>query len=124
MRCCEHPILTAQPPMAGYARAVAVFAACAVSELAVEPLWLLTQICMMPRLKVRWPRACLTPKVVVDSAALLARCLAVVASVQLFPGLGGFCLAQAMQSIVMVTLFYEFMRRRTLEGFHMHVLLE
>lgn len=80
-----------------YAEAVAVYAASAVIELFVEPLWILGQIFEWIRLKV-----------VAEGAALAARCAVTIALLFLQPQLGLriFSIAQLAHSGVLLAVYF------------------
>jgi oligosaccharide translocation protein RFT1 len=89
--------LLVAPDLAHYPAAIYVYAACAVLELLVEPLWVAAQITLQVKLKV-----------VAEGAALAVRCLVTLALVVLWPALGllAFCTAQLAYSATIVAVYY------------------
>lgn len=87
----------APPALPHYPAACAVFAACAVLELASEPLWVAAQLTLRVRVKV-----------VAESAAQAARCVVTLCLLAWAPGLGlwAFCGAQAAYSAVLVLVYF------------------
>ena len=86
-----------QPNDPRYMEAVWVYAASAVLELLVEPLWMLGQIFLFIRLKV-----------VAEGAALGARCAVTIVLLLTFPemGLRIFSVAQIAHSAVLLAVYY------------------
>ena len=86
-----------QPDDPLYTEAVWVYAASAVLELLVEPLWMLGQIFLFIRLKV-----------VAEGAALAARCAVTIILLFTFPEMGMriFSVAQLAHSVVLLAIYF------------------
>eukprot|EP00051_Salpingoeca_urceolata_P029463 m.489991 g.489991 ORF g.489991 m.489991 type:complete len:551 (-) comp27332_c0_seq1:93-1745(-) len=86
-----------QPDVASYALAVGAFATCAVLELSVEPLWILGQVHLYPRVKVA-----------AEGIAIAVKCVSTAVLLVLVPqwGLLSFVIAQFAHTVALIAAYY------------------